>query len=74
MDRRQLDALTLPGRMLSFDKARQAMRIIRERTELQRRHLAVAMAAEHVDGRHRIRSLIGDDKLMMVTRCRSTSW
>ena len=35
MDRRQLDALTLPGRMLSFDKARQAMRIIRERTELR---------------------------------------
>ena len=35
VDRRQLDALPLPGRMLRFDKARQAMRIIRERTELR---------------------------------------
>ena len=35
VDRRQLDALPLPGRMVRFDKARQAMRIIRERTELR---------------------------------------
>ena len=35
VDRRQLDALALPGRMVRFDKARQAMHILRERTELR---------------------------------------
>ena len=35
VERRQLDARTLPERVLSFDKARQAMRIVRERTELR---------------------------------------
>jgi predicted transposase YbfD/YdcC len=34
LEARRLDALTLPRRMLSFDKARQAMRVTRERTEL----------------------------------------
>lgn len=35
VDRRQLDALTLPARMVRFGKARQAMRVTRERTGLR---------------------------------------
>ena len=35
VETRRLDAFTLPERVLSFDKARQAMRIIRERTDLR---------------------------------------
>ena len=35
IDARRIDVLTLPERMLSFDKARQAMRVIRERTDLR---------------------------------------
>ena len=34
IERRRLDAFTLPGRFLNFEKARQAMRVIRERTDL----------------------------------------
>ena len=34
IETRRLDAFTLPGRILSFEKARQAMRVIRERTDL----------------------------------------
>ena len=34
IEARRLDAVDLPERMLSFDKARQAMRVVRERTEL----------------------------------------
>ena len=34
IEARRLDAVDLPQRMLRFDKARQAMRVVRERTEL----------------------------------------
>ena len=52
IETRHIDALTVPGPMVSFAHARQAMRVTRERTELRTGEDASRIRARHAPANH----------------------